>query len=228
MSKQRHVLICLLALVALGGCAAKIQRGTEAATTGALRAAGAKASRVDPQRLTTATEAGARATVQGALSQLDDAQTRRQLEQIVMAAAAATLRGIVEQERAALVRISDDAATGVIRALAAGLEGPLQRGVADTTRTMSASAIAGARDELATVFPECTGSERRACIERRIGELSHAASLGVARGILEGLAPGLLAIAFLAGAALTLVAVLVVRGSRSRRGTGEPRPAYAA
>jgi hypothetical protein len=228
VSNHRLVLICLLAIGGLAGCAAKIQRGGEAATTGALRAAGAKVSRIDPQQLTTAAEAGARAAVQGALSQLDDAETRRRLEEIVMAAAAATLRGIAEQERAALVRISDDAATGVIRALAAGLEGPLQQGVADTTRTMSASAIAGARDELATVFPECTGHERRACIERRIGELSHAASLGVARGILEGLAPGLVAIAFLAGAGLTLLAVLVVRGSRSRRGTGEPRAAYAA
>lgn len=43
-----------------------------------------------------------------------------------------------------------------------------------------------------------------------------AASLGVARGIADGMKPGLLAVSFLAGATLALLAVLVARGGRRR------------
>jgi hypothetical protein len=214
--------VTVVALVMVSGCAQLAERSGQRASQGALRAAAAKLRQVDPNQLTTLIETKSGAAVTGALSQLGGAEQQAQLEQAVAVAAAAALRGVAEHDRDALVRIANLAAVGAIGAVTRELhaDGSLRREMTATTREISASAIAGARDALALVFPECSDGDRRQCVERRIAELSHAVSAGVARGLVDGLRFESLAFAFGAGALLTLIAVYVARGVRvPRRGS---------
>jgi hypothetical protein len=215
-SRIPHRGVAFALALALCACTYKLERGGAAVATGALRASEARLAQIDPEIVAPLAEAGARATVDGALRALEEDDTQRRLEQAVRVAAAAVVRGIVEGEREMLVAFSDDIAARVIRTIATGFEGPLRTSIADTTRVVSASAVKGARDELTLMFPECVDGDRQRCVERRITELSRAASFGAARGVTAGLRPLLLALSFVAGVGLTLLAVLVMQRRRPR------------
>lgn len=203
-----------LAVALCAACAYKLERGGAAAATGAMRAGKAKLAQIDPEVVAPVANAAARATVQGALHELEKEDTQQRLERAVAVASAAVVRGIVAGERSTLTALSDEIAERAVNIIVAGFEGPLRTTLVDTSRVVTASAVKGARDELMLMFPECGEGNRQRCLERRINDLSRAASFGAARGITAGLRPILLVVAFLAGVGLTLLAALVLQRRR--------------
>lgn len=205
-----------LALALCTACTHKLERGGAAAATGALRASREKLAQINPEAVAPIANAAARATVEGALRELEETDTQRRLEHAVRVASAAIVRGIVEGERQKLTALSDEVATRAVGTIVEGFEGPLRTTLVDTTRVVAASAVKGARDELMLLFPECGEGDRQRCVDRRINDLSRAASFGAARGIIAGLRPILLAVSFLAGVGITLLAALVVQRRKPR------------
>lgn len=183
----------VVAVAATVGCGAAQMVGARA-TQGAAEAARQQALRADPSEPSVLAERAARGTVQGALSQMDTPEQREQLASTLRLAFAAGVRGGIEEA----MRASSERADAV----------------AATTELISASAVRGARQEIGGLFPECRGSDRDRCVERRLGDLSRAVSSGVAEGMRELFAIPLLLLGFVCGIA-TALALSWIRAARS-------------
>lgn len=173
--------IALIAVLLSAGCAATMG---QRAATGAARGLQDAAGRVDPEATGPVFERASRGVVTGALSELSKPAQQEALQEAVAAASTSALEALAGSLRA----------NGVLRD---DLEG--------VTRALSASAAAGVRDELANVFPQCTGPERADCVIEQIAVVSQAASRGMARGFLDELQLLLVGLAFALGALLALV-----------------------
>ncbi len=186
------------------------------ATTGALQALQEQSANLDPNFVSPVAERTTRGVIVGALSQLDNEEQQALLRELIASSAAAAVGGIAAQDQAALGRLADLAAANAIAALSRELEadGPLRANLNSATRQLSASAIAGARDQLRDLVPSCAQNDPN-CIERRIVELSRSVSRGVAKGVFDELELGALGLAFLGGVILTLVVMAFVRIARA-------------
>jgi hypothetical protein len=202
----------------LAACNGLLEQKSGQATTGALQALREEAQNIDPNVVGPIAERNARGFVAGTLSQLGSEEQEAQLRELVAAAAAAAVGGIAAQDREALGQIANVAAANAIAAFARELEsGSLRGSMISTARELSASSIAGARDELRGMLPTCPTDDPN-CIESRIVDISRSVSRGVAKGVYDAFELGVLGLAFLAGVLITLLALAVVRVVRPAHG----------
>jgi len=121
-------------------------------------------------------------------------------------------------------RMARDSASGFAAALSEELfrqlgpdgSGPLATSMGFTAQHVSGSVVRGAEGELAALFPECAGEQRRACLEAEVRQLGRAAAAGLVEGVFASSAWPAMAIAFLGGVGFTIGAGLVL--SLLRRG----------
>lgn len=198
---RRAVFLVTATAVGLGAGAGCAQRIGEKATEGALPSfeeqtqAGAA-----PEERPVETIAGR--AVDGAVAHLSDPDTVVAIQRVVAAAASQAARSF----------------TGPATGTVAGALGPDGRGelgsrLAAVAQNAAASATDGA---LRRVLPECSPEDVR-CLDRRIGELSRGAALGFTDGLKRSFGGLALALAFVAGIALTLFVGLVIGLLRARR-----------
>lgn len=169
----------------------------------------------------TSAEAAVRGGMDGALAEMTRKEVLAEIRVVAQEAAASALRGLAQpggpQSGHMVSLVADHAAQGVVDALSRELgpsgDGPLARSLYATTERLSASALRGVQD-VGGVFPDCQGPERELCIERRVTDLSRAASVGVGEGLRGFLAVPSLVAAFLLG----LIAALVFCRIRARAG----------
>jgi len=203
----------LLVLVAVMACASQAERAARSATIGVK----SKIAEIDPVVARTIGDQAARGAVTGALDKLASEEQRELVGAIVETTSKAATRGIVvalRPDAAHLQELVDSAVThaldGVSRHLAA--DSGLREQLAATTHRISASAVYGARDALADIFPACTHvPDRRRCVEDQLGEVSRTAARGMVAGAIDASRWPILVLVFMAGA---LAALLVVRVRR--------------
>lgn len=206
----------LAALLALAACNGMF---AEQATTGALSAATVKAEQLDPSVASPLAQRTARGVVAGTLSQLEAGEQRELLHELIASTAAAAVGGIASRDSVALGQIANVATANAIAALTRELEadGALRGSMISAAREISAASVAGAREELRGMFPACPTDEPN-CVERRIVDISRSVSRGVAKGVFDAFHLGALALAFIGGVLITLLAVAVVRVVRPAHG----------
>jgi hypothetical protein len=78
-------------------------------------------------------------------------------------------------------------------------KGPLGQGMAGAARNVASASIDGVREELPMLFPECRGTDRAACLQERLRQLSAATTAGAVQGFTAHLDLPLAALAFVAG-----------------------------
>jgi len=221
----------LLLGAVLLGCSGIARQIGESGAEGVLTATQEQAKEKGPEP--------AEPLTKGLIEGLSGPQQLRQIGDVSEAAVAGGLRAATESspgvggrvETAPIELVSAQAARAFAAAFSQELvlqlgtqgEGPLAQSLAATGREMSASAMAGASDELGALFPECVGSERARCIERRLADLSRAASTGVAEGFWDGVGLRPLVIGLVMGFALAVLVGLGLSAVRTH-GPQPPRP----
>jgi hypothetical protein len=199
----------MFALVAAVACVSHAKQVAKAATKGVK----AQLAQIDPTVARTLGDQAARGVVTGALAALESEQHRELLGSFVETTSRAAARGFTYALSTESVRVQQlvdrtvaNAVSGFGRRLA---EDPTLRGqLAAITHQLSSSAVHGARDALADIFPECSGvSDRRRCIEDVVGEVSRVAARGMMTGFIGAAKWPILALAFLAGVLVTLLFV---------------------
>jgi hypothetical protein len=97
------------------------------------------------------------------------------------------------------------------RALGPDGRGPLAESLSATAANVSGSAVQGAQGQLEGLFPGCEGQDRSACLQVQVRSLARAAGAGFMEGIAASSAWSAavrwssIALAFIAGIALTLI-----------------------
>jgi hypothetical protein len=177
---------------------------------------GERLSKVDTRATA---EQTSRAAIRGLTDELAKPEHQRVIDETIAGVSRAAMRGLTEGVRKAdIAGMVDRAVTAATASLERRLaDGKLQGEVHE----LGASAVAGVRDELGSVFPDCQGAERSGCVERHIAELSRAAAQSVTDGILGAARLPLLAISFVTGAAFAMLLALLI--ARTRAVTG-PSP----
>lgn len=215
--------LLIIALLAIAGCAHSI--GSRA-TQGAAETVATKLSRIEPE----AVSGIVRGTMTGMLTELTAPEHLEVFETIATKASRAATRGIADElrttEGAGLEQVANRVAGSAVATLGHTLTGDpgLRSNLTQMSREMSASAVAGVRDELASVFPDCSDASRKQCVERRISELSLVAARGLTAGVVGAARLPLMGLSFLAG---TLLAFLVLRVLRARTADRATRPPLA-
>lgn len=207
-----------MASLATAGCAHHAQQIGARATQGAAQTIGTKLSRFEPEAISEVV----RGTVTGVVADLTTPERAQRIEALAAnasrAAAGAIAEAVRATEGAGLQQMANRAAESAVAALGHTLETDtaLRGSLTRMSREISASAVAGAREQLASMLPGCDDATGSQCAERRLSELSHAAARGLTAGVVEAARLPLMALSFVAGVLLTL---LVVRWRRSRGGT---------
>jgi hypothetical protein len=161
-------------------------------------------------------------SVHGALEALSSPEGLEQMSTIVDTAVTRALQSTLHGEPAAAARdelrsVADRAAHDAVMAFSAELRaqlgedgrGPLGTSLAGMARHASSSAVAGADEQLAALFPGCTGENRTACLEVAIHRVARAASAGFVEGAMGALPWRALALAFTLG----VVSAMAARGA---------------
>jgi hypothetical protein len=235
-------LALLLGICLLTGCAG---RSGSRATEGALEAL---REEPPPDQPLLAERVG-RYTVRGALDELSSSEGLERVSVIIDAAVARAVAstagtlslggpsGPGHATRMSYVeRMGRDSGSGFAAALSAELSrqlgpdgsGPLAMSLGSTAQHVSGSIVRGAEGELAPLFPECAGEQRRACLEAEVRQLGRAASAGFMEGVFASSVWPAMAIAFLGGVGFAIGAGLVLSLlRRSRRARHEKREAHA-
>jgi len=213
----------IMALLAIAGCAHQI--GSRA-TQGAAQTVATKLQQIEPE----AVSGIVRGTMTGMLTELTAPEHLQVFETIALNASRAATRGIATElrttEGAGLEQVANRVAGSAVATLGHTLTGDpgLRSNLTQMSREISASAVAGVRDELASVFPECSDANRKQCVERRISELSRVAARGLTAGVVGAAKLPLMGLSFLIG---MLLALLVVRARRARTADRAARPPLA-
>jgi hypothetical protein len=180
----------VLAGVTAGGCA---RHAASQATEGAINTLREQSAvNARPGELPAAALAGQ--AVDGAISHLQDPAHLAALEAVAGSTASRAM------QRAMTVATER-------------LQGDLGAGMVETARKAALSATDGA---LHQIFPGCPDDDRR-CLDRRITDLSRAAAAGFTRGIRDSLAIPALVLAFLAGAIVTMMVMMILSHASARR-----------
>jgi hypothetical protein len=161
--------------------------------------------------------------VEAAVAKLSSPEQMAELRRVAAAAAEAAveraLQTALEGEPSPVDRLAAEAAGGFRESLSSGLagdlgeRGPLATSISGTVRLAAASATDGAVGRL---FPGCTAGDS-ACLERRLAALSEEAAFGFGAGLKKSLGLPALVLAFLAGAAATLMVLLLIQLEVRRR-----------
>jgi hypothetical protein len=89
--------------------------------------------------------------------------------------------------------------------------GPLGKSLAGVVQEMSGAVTTGVVSELSPVESECTGSDRKACVDRRVYDVSRLAAIGVADGVAHSVRIPVLVLTFLGGFVVALIAAAAFR-----------------
>ena len=198
----------ILALVAVA-CAGHAKQLAKSATKGVK----AQIAQIDPAFARTLGDQAARGAVTGALSELASDEHRELINEIVDTTSAAAARGVVIALRPDAEQLQRLVDRTVVRAVSGfgqrlATDSTLREQLASMSHQLSASAVFGARDALADIFPECSGAaDRRRCVVDAVADVSRAAARGMTVGFIAAGWP-LLALVFVAG---VLIALLLVR-----------------
>lgn len=218
----------LLALVAAMGCASHAKSAASSATMGVK----SRLAEVNPAIATQLGDLAGRGAIRGVLAALDTEEQRALVRAFVDTTAAAAARGILTElqpEVARLQGLATSTVNGAIDDLDKRLseDTVLREQLAAIGHQVSASAVYGARDALAEMFPECSSvSDRRRCVMNAVAEVSRTAARGMMGGIMASVQWPLIALVFLAG----MLFMLLLFGARSAvRDTGgrAPEPRHA-
>jgi hypothetical protein len=215
--------IPIVALVALIACAHHAERIGQRAT----RAVKAELAQIDPAVARDLGDQAARGAVNGVLTELGSEQHRALLDALAATTSGAAARGVMRAlipERAGMQQLVDRTMASAVAGLGKSLadDTALRGELAGISRQLSAAAVAGARDALSDVFPDCARApDRRRCVEDRVSAVSRAAARGMLLGFVDAAEVPLLVCVFLAGVLVTLLVVRV----RRPRAPSAPSPA---
>jgi hypothetical protein len=76
---------------------------------------------------------------------------------------------------------------------------------------MSGAVTSGVVTELSPVGTDCTGPDRKSCIDRRVYDMSRLAAIGVADGVAHSLRIPILVLTFVGGFVVALIATAAFR-----------------
>ena len=133
---------------------------------------------------------GATHAVEGAIAALDAPEQREQIRSVVSEVMSEAIRTAIE-----------DASRQMVAQLGPDGEGPLAASLTNASARISAGVVSGARGELMALFPDCSGSDPRGCIERQLQEMARSTAVGFTKGVRDTLGVPLLIFAFVLGAA---------------------------
>ena len=160
------------ALSAPTGCA---ERLGARASRGAMQEMQANAHPSDDPNKPMSRVAGERAAI-GAVEALAAPEQESEIRRVVAAAATAAADAAIREATAQM-----------LAALGPTGEGPLVDGIAGAGERISAAVVSGARNEVASMFPDCHGPDAIGCVERRVQALTRSAGAGFSIGLREGL-----------------------------------------
>jgi hypothetical protein len=216
-------------LVAAGG-AGCARHAASQVTAGALSSIEKGVKEEKPPGEARPVELGAQRAVRAGVAQLSSpeqlAELRRVAEEAAAAAVTRALQAALAGSPSPVERLATEAAEGFRESLSTGLAGdlgeagPLATGVSGAVRLAAASATDGA---VGRIFPGCA-PEDATCLDRRIAALSQQAAVGFGAGLKKSLGLAALVLAFIAGAVVTLMVMLVIQLEVKRR---EPQPEVA-
>jgi hypothetical protein len=89
--------------------------------------------------------------------------------------------------------------------------GPLGKSLSGMAQEMSGAVANGVVAELSPVDNECTGPDRKSCIDRRVYDVSRLAAIGAADGVAHSLRFPVLVLTFLGGFVVALIATAAFR-----------------
>lgn len=234
------MLLLLLAAVPLAGACAS--RAGASATQGALE----ELRTPPPEGSPRIAERLGRYTAEGALAELSSPEGLERISSVVDTTVTRSLEAALRSPRVqgrgrgggpagSLVdRLARDSVAAfsfeLQRALGPDGRGPLAASVGASVEQVSGAAVRGARSELGELFPGCEGEDRRACVEDGVRSLGRAAAAGFLEGVVGSAAWPALALAFVLGIALAVIAhgawALSRALSRRRHDESEHRQAH--
>ena len=174
-----------IAVLALG-CAERIAKNAATGAVTALQEQRAAADS-DPSKQP-ARVAGAR-SVEGAVAALDAPEQREAIRRL-----------IAEAVSTATTTAVDTATSKMVEAFGPDGRGPLAVSLTRTGEQVSASVVGGAGNELASLFPQCTGDDRVICIQRQLQDAARVAAASFTKGVEDSVAWHVLLIVFALGA----------------------------
>jgi hypothetical protein len=205
-----------LALVANVGCASHAKKIAKAAAAGVKT----QLAQINPANAQLLGDHFARGLVAGTLAELGSEENLRFVRAVVDTTSSEAARSMLlaltsDGGRWQLLfqDTMDGAIVGLGQRLAA--DTALRAQLASFTHELSASAVSGARDALADVFPQCAGAaNRRSCIEDEVASMSRAAARGMMAGFVDTARWPMLGLAFFAGVVLALL-IVIARAPRA-------------
>lgn len=212
------------ALMLVMACAGHAKQAARNATRGVK----AEIALVDPAVARTVGAQAGRGVVAGALEELTS-QQRALFGDVLEGTSHAAARGVamaLSSDSYRLQEMFDRAGASAVGGIGRGLAADTmwRDQLASMSHQLSASAVYGARDALADIFPECTGkADWRRCVEDGVGTMSRTAAREMMVGFMSAVKWPILAFVFLAGALVTLLFVRVTNGA-ARRHAREPHP----
>jgi hypothetical protein len=232
--------VTLLVLVTsslAGGCAERAGSGAASGAVQALREAPA-----DPNQRV-AVRIGSD-TAEGTLGKLSSPEGVASISKIVDAAVAQSLATVLQHPavagrrgggmgRSPIARMGGDVGAGFTDALTRGMEdalgpdgrGPLATSLEETASLLSASAVRGVREGLGGALLSGCALDDRPCLEAAARSLGRAASTGFVEGLVSTAALPALALAFVLGVVVALLARSLL-GSERRHRPPEHREAH--
>lgn len=184
-SGRALVVFATLAFAVFGSACA--HRMGKQSAKGVIESLNAQAS-ADPNKQLSRVAAGR--AVEGALSAFDEPEQREQIRSLVSEVMSAAMQTAVE-----------DATRQLVVELGPDGDGRLTASLANASSRIAAGVVSGARSEMMAMFPDCTGSDPRGCIERQLQEMARSTAAGFTKGVRESLGLPALFLAFVLGVA---------------------------
>jgi len=174
-----------VAVLALG-CAERMGKNAAAGAVTALQEQRA-AAEADPSKQPSRV-AGGRA-VEGAVAALDAPEQREAIRRLIAEAVSTATTTAVET-----------ATRKMVEAFGPDGRGPLAVSLARTGEQVSASVVGGVGNEIASLFPQCTGDDRVICIQRELQAAARASAASFTKGVEDSVAWHVMLIVFSLGA----------------------------
>src|SRR5262249_54606697 len=92
--------------------------------------------------------------------------------------------------------------------------GPLGKSLSGLAQEMSVAATNGVVAELSPIDKDCTGPDRKGCVDRRVYDMSRLAAVGFADGVAHSLRIPILVLTFAGGFVVALIAFAALQRPR--------------
>jgi hypothetical protein len=133
---------------------------------------------------------GATRAVEGAVAAFDAPEQREQIRSLVSEMMSAAVQTAVE-----------DATRQLVTELGPDGDGRLTASLSNAGSRFAAGVVNGARGEMMSMFPDCSGLDQRGCIERQLQQMARSTAAGFTKGVRESLGLPALFLAFVMGVA---------------------------